>query len=296
MSQSRESSGRSRFLGAELRKRRENADLSALHLAQRIGWAPSTVSRIESGERGATPVNLATYLTLCDVLREEQAALVELARAREDERWVCPHGDLLPDESPALRFQQEQANRITCYHPGAIPELLQTSEVAALQLAHQTGMDLVLADRLRDRVAARLARQQILHQTGKRSWMFYLDEVTLRTVPGDHSVRSGQLVHLAMLIGQHQVRIRVLPAKLAQSNVAMGRFWLFGFAAYAPVVCTQTDTISLFAEREPDLVAYLRILDRLNALALPERDSRELIVRLADDQPTDRDDVNERAS
>ncbi|HWC79865.1 MAG TPA: helix-turn-helix transcriptional regulator, partial [Pseudonocardiaceae bacterium] len=76
MGQSRESTARSRFLGAELRTRREEAGWSALHLAQKMGWAASTVSRIETGERGATAVNLATYLALCGVVGEEQAALL----------------------------------------------------------------------------------------------------------------------------------------------------------------------------------------------------------------------------
>lgn len=297
MSNRRETSARSRYLGAELRARRETANLTALHLANRLGWAASTISRIENGERGATPTNLATYLTLCDVLGADQAGLLELARAREDERWSVPHGDRMPDEARALRYQQEQANRITCYHPGAIPELLQTEEIATLQVRHQAGAAAILPDLLAGQVAARIDRQNILHEAG-RSWVFYLDETTLRTLPGDPNIRSGQVAALAMLIGSGHIRVRVIPTHLAQAGVAVGRFWLFGFQDYAPVVCIQTDTISLFAEKEPDLVAYERILGRLDAIALSEHASTELIVRLTDHQSGERaaDRVPEQVS
>lgn len=287
MSQPRESSARSRYLGAELRKRRERANWSALQLAQRVGWAASTVSRLESGERGVTPVNLATYLAMCDVVGNEQAALLELSRGREDGWWTCSHGDVLPDEVPALRFQQEAANRITCYHPGIIPELLQTEEYADWQLRDHLSIEVALdlVDRLVVRVQERLDRQHVLYERERRSWVFYLDENALRALPGDAAAGSGQLVHLAMLVEQQQARIRVIPTELVHLGAAIGRFWVFGFEAYAPVVCAQTDTISLFGERESDVAAYQRILDRLETTALSELDSLDLIVKLADEHP-----------
>lgn len=281
MGQSRESTARSRFLGAELRTRREEAGWSALHLAQKMGWAASTVSRIETGERGATAVNLATYLALCGVVGEEQAALLDLARGREEDWWVCAHDGRGPDELDPLWFSCATANRISCYYPGSVPELLQSEEFSAWQLRHRLGAEAGEAD-IDELLTVRLARQQVLYRPVRCECVFYLHEPMLAAMPGPDPVRGGQLLHMAMLIGAGRVRIRVLPTGVDHEFPSVGRFWVLGFAGHAPVVCVQGDEVSVFGERAEDIAGYERIIGAMDELALSEAASAELIIRLAD--------------
>ena len=280
MTQTRESTARSRYFGAELRRRREAANWSALHLAQKMCWAPSTVSRLESGERGVTQVNLATYLSLCGVVGDEQAELLELARAKDDAWWTCAHDELEPDELPALWFTCGMANRATCWHPGGVPELLHTEEFGVWQIRSRYGTGAAAAELW----AERLERQQMLYRPVRLSLTYYLQESALRSLPRDPDVRSGQMVHLAMVVGERRVKVRVVPARFDHLLPAMGRFWLFGFTGFAPVVCAQSDLVSSFGEREHDVAAYERILTRLDALALPPDESVELVVRIGDER------------
>jgi len=52
---------RARELGAELRRLREKSGQTAMELAKKLGWAPSTVSRVETGARGISEVNLVHF-------------------------------------------------------------------------------------------------------------------------------------------------------------------------------------------------------------------------------------------
>lgn len=272
----RESSTRSRFLGTQLRERREAMGLTPLELARRIGWSASTVSRVESGERTVLLTGLASYLAVCGVLGAEQAELLELARAREDTWWTSPHDDMGPDELPALRYAAETANEVTCWHPGTLPEWTQAEAYGVWQLRSHHGAGADVAGLWTER----LARQDILAWPQPKQITFYLQESTLRAIPAQGNVRDAQLAHLNTLIAQHRLHIRVVPGRLDHGLPAMGRFWLFAFAGFAPVVCAQSDLVSVFGEREQDVAKYESMLHRLDELALSEQDSAQLIEQL----------------
>lgn len=76
----REPTGRARELGGELRRARERAALHGSDLARVLGWSTSKVSRLESGTRGTSEVDVAVYLASCGVERCELERLLDLAR------------------------------------------------------------------------------------------------------------------------------------------------------------------------------------------------------------------------
>jgi transcriptional regulator with XRE-family HTH domain len=277
-----ESTARSRFLGHELRTRRRAAGLTLSDVATRMKLYASTLTRVEKGERGLTLTNLVTYLALCGVVGTEQQALLELARAREDQWWTCPHDGAGPDELPALWFTLKAADRVTCWHPGAVPELLQTDELAAWQLQSRHGATADVAARHAERTER---QQEYVLGPSLRKLTFHLPESALRSLPVEDNVRSGQMAHLAMLIAEERVRIRVLPERLDHGVPAIGRFWLFGFRGHASTVCAQTEGVSVFAERAQDVQTYELSMKRLDALALSEQDSADLIAGLGEDHP-----------
>lgn len=276
--ETRESSARSRFLGRQLRARQEAAGMTALDLAQRIGWAPSTVARLESGEGAVTLTGLASYLVLCDVLGAEQAELLDLAQAREDPWWSCPHDDKEPDELPALRYAVETANRVICWHPEGLPELVQAEAYGVWQLRvrHGAGADIAAL------WAERAARQDILEWPRPKQITCYLQESTLRSIPAHDGIRNAQLAHLRTLVALRRLYVRVLPTRRDHCLPVSGRFWLFGFAGFPPVVCAQSDLVSTFGQRKRDIASYESILYGLDELALSGQDSVTLIERLGD--------------
>jgi transcriptional regulator with XRE-family HTH domain len=283
----RKSTARSRFLGAQLRARREAASCSAQQIARKMGWVDSTISRIETGSGRVSAVNLVTYLSLCGVVGEEQLALLKLAENPEEDWWVCPHGSIGPDELDPLWFTCSTAYHITVHHPGSVPDLLQSREFSNWQLRARLGNDVTRED-LNALVQEQLRRQEVLYRPAHCDWPFYLYESTLRAMPGSDEVRNDQLMHLTLLIAQRRVRIRVLPTGVDHRIPSVGgRFWVFRFAVHAPVVCVQGDAVSVFGEREADVAGYVDIVNRLDALALSDQQSAELIVDLANTERAD---------
>ena len=54
---------RGRQLAAELRRLRDAATLTGEETAARLGWSPSKVSRIETGQTAPSPADLRRYST-----------------------------------------------------------------------------------------------------------------------------------------------------------------------------------------------------------------------------------------
>ncbi len=63
---------RSRELGEGLRRAMEAAGLTGVDAARRLDWSPSRVSRMLSGTRGTTDVDVAMFLTVCGVRGRER--------------------------------------------------------------------------------------------------------------------------------------------------------------------------------------------------------------------------------
>jgi transcriptional regulator with XRE-family HTH domain len=273
----RESTARTRYLGARLREYREQANWQQSSLAQQLQVAHPTLCRVETGARGMTATTLITYLTLCGVVGSEQAQMLELAQRRVDERWVCPHEDRPPDDLPALLQQLHQANRITCYHPSFLPSLLQTRNTT-FAYRHQEA-----TVRSETAIAAtRLEwRQEELFQRQDKQFEFFVPGSVLRALPGDAEVVSEQMIRLGTLMADpDKLVIRIIPAE-HEHCAGMGRFWLFGFPKFPPVVCIQGDALSVFAEDDADIAAYERVVERLSRLALSPEASRDLIALMS---------------
>src|SRR4051794_15417332 len=98
----RDSSARTRELGAALRRVREEARYTGNELARRLGWSPSKVSRIETGDRNTSEVDTALYAAYCGATAEELGRLLELARTIDDRYWLHSRGERLPDELRSL--------------------------------------------------------------------------------------------------------------------------------------------------------------------------------------------------
>src|SRR6201999_1579947 len=101
-----------RELGGELRRRRERAGYNGLELAKRLGWSTTKVSRVETGARIISEVDLAIYLASCGVPRHEMDAFLDLAREADHDHRLKSHGEKLPDELTTLIFHETTATAI----------------------------------------------------------------------------------------------------------------------------------------------------------------------------------------
>lgn len=273
----RESTARARELGGELREARERTRLHASDMARVLGWSASKVSRLESGTRGTSEVDVAIYLASCGVDRGELERLLDLAREVDGGYWLRPHGRQLPDELRSLIFQENIARTITSYEPLLIPGLLQT-EGYARGLFRWLGQH---PDRVEMKVQARLDRQSLLRRQRPPGFTCYVHEQALRSTVGDASVMHEQLLYLTIVTASARCELRVVPASAGPHGALGGAFRLMRFAEHPPVAYVENQTASLFLEEPADIAAYEALLTKVDAVSLDGGQSRRLLAHLA---------------
>ncbi len=92
---------RSRELGEGLRRAMEAAGLTGVEAARRLDWSPSRVSRMLSGTRGTTEVDVAMFLTVCGVRGRERKRLLAVCQDQGVPGWLTTR--TRPTGSPTSR-------------------------------------------------------------------------------------------------------------------------------------------------------------------------------------------------
>jgi len=278
---------RSRELGDGLREVMRQAGLNGQQTAHLLGWSPGWVSRLLSGKRGCTELDVAAFLGVCRVKGAEWDRLLALCQQQQTPGWFQQHGSRLPKQLRTLIDHENRAIAISEFEATLVPGLLQTGEYARAVISRIVN---VPPDEVQDRVAARLARQSLFSQDRPTRFAFYLHESVLRTPVGGPEVMADQLNHLLRMSERRYLTLRVVPIALGAHAATAGTFRLMEFAEFKPVAYLESETSCLFLERPEEIAAYRRILGALADTALDEGQSRELIAILATRLAADRED------
>jgi transcriptional regulator with XRE-family HTH domain len=267
-----------RELGVELRRRRELAGYNGLELANRLGWSTTKVSRVETGARIISEVDIAIYLASCGVPRLEMDGILDLAREANYDHRLKSHGEKLPDELRTLIFHETTAVEIDSYESVFVPGLLQTEDYARALFLEA---DQFRGDSIGFRVQARMDRQGLLRRSYPPQCTFYLHENAIRTRIGSAQIMHEQLLHLIFLTSWRHCVIRVIPRSANGVGLASTSFHRMSYVDHDPVVEIDLETKSLFLDRKSDTERYRKVLNRLDTVALDEGQSRGVLADLA---------------
>ncbi|MGH3794706.1 MAG: helix-turn-helix domain-containing protein [Pseudonocardiaceae bacterium] len=288
----REPTIRSRELGDGLRRAMKQAGLNGKEAAQLLGWSPSWVSRLLSGKRGATELDVAAFLGVCRVKGPDRERLIALCQEQHTPGWFQQHGSRLPQQLVTLIDHENKAVTISDFEVTVVPGLLQTGEYARAVISRVVN---VPPDEVDDRVAARLARQSLFSRDLPPRFTFYLHESVLRTPVGGRAVMRDQLHHLVRMSARPHLTLRVVPFSVGAHAAMTGAFRLMEFAEFKPVAYLESETSTLFLEKPEEIAAYRNILDALAQSTLGEGQSREMIATLATEFYGNREDHDDRA-
>ena len=283
----REPTMRSRELGEGLRRAMEAAGLTGVEAARRLDWSPSRVSRMLSGTRGTTEVDVAMFLTVCGVRGRERKRLLAVCQDQGVPGWLQEYGDRLPKQLVTLLDQEDKAQQITEFESTWVPGLLQTPDYARALLSRSVS---VPENEVEEWVAARLARQELFTRGTGARFEFFLHETALRLPVSGGAVLSDQLHHLLRMSVRPPITVRVVPAAVGAHAGIAGSFRLMEFAEFHPVVYLESETTALFLEKREQVKAYRRILHALAGAALDEGHSRDLIATVAQELSADLED------
>ncbi len=266
-----------------MRKRREAARVSSAALARGVGWHPSKLSRVESGEYPVSDVEVSRYLSWLRVPPEEVDYVLELKAIDERDYgfWLRPAENSVV--SPALRsllYYEATASRSTSYEPLVVPGLLQTREYAAA-LIRETAVPEEEFERL---LQARMDRQEIFRREPRAEFTFFIHEQALRLPVGDPYVMSEQLLHLVFSSSRPNAVIRVVPLSAGAAAVCGGSFRLFEYSKRdRPLVYQSGVVAGLFVDDSEYVGGFCRLVPRLEKVALSEGESLDLLAAMAGD-------------
>lgn len=272
---------RRRMLGAELRKIRERQALTAEGAAEKMGWHPSKISRIETGRSGLRAHEVTALLDLYEVRdKEARTGLETLAREGKRRVWWQPYNDVLtPRYLDYISFEAE-ASAARSFETTLVPGLLQTPDYAravirALKPERET-------DEVNALVDVRLARQNAaLNREEPLQLWAILDESILHRTVGGSSTMVKQLKRLVDVADQPNVTLQILPFQAGAHAGMLGPFVILEFPVKAEldVVYSEGLASSVYLERDDDRIVYSRTFDLLRAAALDVDPSRDKIAR-----------------
>lgn len=257
-----------------LRELRREAGLTGRALAAATGQHFTRVSKIEHGVQPPSDRDIRAWCRTCgaeDQLADLLATLRSVESAYLEFRRQSRVGmkRVLGAHTLAL---YEQATVFRVYEHNVIPGLLQTADYCAAMLSFWIDF-LDTPNDVDQAVAARLDRQQVLYQRGKR-FAFVIEEQALRTWFGDAGTQAGQLDRLLAVMSLPTVSLGIIPMMVERAGVPSTGFWIFDDT----LVALETPTASIEVTRPQEIDLYARLHARLQATAVYGQAARALIT------------------
>ncbi|WP_212824868.1 helix-turn-helix domain-containing protein [Polymorphospora rubra] len=280
MTERRSPTVRRRRLGAELRRRREDAGVTIEMVAERLDCSSSKISRIETGHTSATPRDVADMLAIYGVVGPEGEELVQIAREARQKGWWHPYSTVLTGAYVGL---EAAAHSVRAYEQQVVPGLLQTGDYAKAMI--RSARPDITAEEVERRVRVRLQRQSLLTQDDPIEVWVVLDEAVVSRPVGGDEVMRAQLARLVEAADLPNVTLQILPFEVGAHAGMDGTFTILDFAeARDPgVVYAENATGGLFLEKAEELRKYVFIFDHIRAAALRPEESVAAIAKLAEE-------------
>lgn len=274
---------RLRWLGAQLRRMRENADLTLEEVAERMDRTAGSLSKVETGRVRVRLLDLRVLLDLYEADERIRGQLLALARDARKRGWWQGYGDVLSSAYQDFISLESDAAALRSFELILIPGLLQTEDYAhALYEAVPTPRSRKDIDQL---VAVRIARQKILASPKPLHLWAILDESALHRRVGGRDVMRTQLERLAGATAMENVTVQVLPYSVGAHAGVNCAFTIIEFPDWVDldVVVLEHLTSGLYLEEEEDIRRYNLVFDHLRASALSEPDTAALIKQALKD-------------
>ena len=275
---------RRRQLGIRLRELRQQAGMSVEDVATRLLCSPSKISRQETGQRATS---LRDVRDLCAIYGvsdpAEQERLTALAQDARLRGWWQQYDDLGVANDYTYIGLEDQASRISIFHPGFVPALLQTENYASALIR---GMRPHISDHaLRERVEARLHRQRRLTAPDPPRLDAFIDEAALRRCIGDAAIMNAETSQIRQTSELPNVTVRVVPYAAGAHPAMDSSFNLLEFDDPSMPDIVYVDGLAgiILLERESDLVRYREALHLLTHAALEPEASLDYIRKIGEE-------------
>ncbi|MFJ8935830.1 Scr1 family TA system antitoxin-like transcriptional regulator [Streptomyces sp. NPDC102365] len=215
--------------GRQLKLCRERAGWDRAELGRRTGYSASTIASFEQGRRIPPPKFIDLADEVLDVGGLLRAGKGEVARAQYPAFF-----------RDAARLETE-AIELHVYDTHVVNGLLQTEEYTRALLSMRR--PLLDEETIEQRVAGRLARQDVFSKWPAPLLSFVMEESVLRKRLGGGAVQQGQLEQILLIGHKRNVELQVMPLDREDSAGVDGAF-------------------TVMTRQDGDQVAYLEVQGR----------------------------------
>ncbi|MFK4264889.1 helix-turn-helix domain-containing protein [Streptomyces milbemycinicus] len=255
-----------KFLGKQVKLFRERAGLTQPQLGEAIGYSEELVSSVEQGRRAPQPEFLDAADDVLDAFGVLRAAKEEVSKAR------------LPAFFRGAARLEAQATEVHAYECLVVNGLLQTEDYARAVLNMQR--PLLEEETVEQRVAARLARQELLNRRPSPIMSFVTEEAVLRRPYGGAEVLRGQLERLLHIGQMRNVELQVMPTILEDHAGTAGPFALLEPQGRQTMAYVEAQNVSRLITDRKSVREIEQRYGIIRAQALRPRESLEFIEKL----------------
>ncbi|GHJ31394.1 transcriptional regulator [Streptomyces hygroscopicus subsp. sporocinereus] len=259
-------SGILRVFGRQLKRFRMRAGLERPEFASMVGYSVSTIAAYEQGRRIPPP----RLIDQADEVLDAGGVLLEMKEEVAKAQYPAFFRD-------AARLEAE-AVELHVYANQAVPGLLQTEEYArAVFGMMRPPLD---EDAIAQRVAARLARQEVFAKRPAPLMSFVIDESVLRRPIGGRGVLRGQIEQILLAGQRSTVEVQVMPLDSEENAGLAGPFTLLETAEGRRIAYVEVQNVS-HVHTERRLVKGLEVkYGILRAQALTPQASLNYVEKL----------------
>ncbi|MFI8946990.1 helix-turn-helix domain-containing protein [Streptomyces sp. NPDC053750] len=252
--------------GQTLKTLRVRAGLEREEFGRRIGYSASTVASYEQGRRIPSPRTIERADEVLDAGGLLTVWKEQVERAQ------------YPVFFQGMAALEKEAIELLSYDTLVVKGLLQTEEYMRAVLSMRRPP--LIQETTEQRVAARLARQDIFDRQPSPLLSFVMDESVLRRPLGGKDVLRGQLEHLLLVGHKRNVEIQVIPLDCEESAGVDGPFTVVtrdDGKKFAYTEAQGTSTLQTDPQQAALAAARYGII---RSQALTPRESLEFIERL----------------
>lgn len=265
-----------RRLGRELKRLRDATGKTQAEVADWAGTYPTTVSKIETGERSAPLSVLKLMLQLYKVDVTHAELLTRLAEQAREPGWWSDYGDVLPRWFIEYLGLESAATEVWTYEQEYIPGLLQTKAYTeAMTVAVSSAGPSESAE---DFARVRATRQQRLTGAAPVVLRAVLNEAVLRRVVGGPDVMREQLSRLRAAMSQPNVTLQILPFSAGAHPGMTGPFAILRFSeASMNIAYVEFRGGAVYIEKPAGVQRHESSFEQLSDLALSDDDTTSLL-------------------
>ncbi len=253
-------------------------------VAEQIGLAPSTLSRIETGKAPTRPAYLNSMLALYGVDDPAQRqALLDLARDGHRKGWWALWDGVLPTGFSIYVGLEAEATSLRVYEPQVVHGLLQTPDYARSVMS--TVRRRPTPEEIERLVSLRMQRQEVLTRPDPLDPWIVLDEAVLRRMAGPSEMMRQQLEHLYEASQWPNVTLQVLSFGSGLHPGLGGPFTIIEFPERFDPDAVYTEGVTgqaYIEERDREVRERCEAFDLLRATAMPPADSARLIKAISE--------------